>query len=479
MRGGLTRFGLLGISIALAGLGLWLVPDDATGGTIACIVIGFLLGYNLWRRRPGRRAIRAVITYGIPASITALLFLVSRGDMRPGLAVAFGAATLVGGQIGSVIEGLAGQPRAAIIRERWAGVDVVGATTGDVPVWFDIRPLLARVTRREARAARPRIPRHPRAGASAVQKTLFLVGWPLIALLIPTAFTDETYVTGPDAPAQITGMAAFFSLLIVGYLTAGVLGVRGWRQVTSIADHLRYEAFAETNALQYHPGPLTHVDGSSLTRVLTDGSGWLLANAAKPQRQAADSVAPVTEYYGFVEYRFPVKLPHLYLARKGFHPPVFATFTQPAPGQKLSLEGDFDKYFDTYCPRGYERDALYLLTPDVMAAFIDGARDFDIEIIDHRLILRSRADLVTTDPAVWGAIASAVSALAGRAMQWLKWRDENEAGDLDNAKLVREDRGTDVRTRLRGVPSVGAILIGVFVVVYVGLVFLANTLGAP
>lgn len=475
MRGGIVRFGLLIVSTALAGFGVWLVPDRATGSTIGFAIFGVILGYNLWRRRPGSSTRRVIITYGIPSAITALMLLASTGDMRPGLAMTFAAATLAGGSIGSVVEGLSGGPRPAVIREKWKGKTWVEATTGDVSVRFDIRPLIARVTRRDARQAKQRFPAHPRAAASAVQKGLFLVAWPIIALLIPIAFTDEDYVTGPDAPAQITGMAAFFSLLIVGYVILGVLGVRGWRQKTRVGDHLRLEAFAAANSLWYHPGPARHTDGSELTRILSGQSGWLIANAAKPQQQPAESVAPMTQYYGLVEYRFPVQLPHLFLSRKGLRPPAFSSFMQPAGGQRLSLEGDFNRYFDTYCPRGYERDALYLLTPDVMAAFIDGARDFDIEIIGNRLILRSRSDVVTTDPAVWQAIASAVSALAGRTLQWRKWRDEHAGPDIADAKLARE---AAKRGRLRGVPSIGAILIGAYALVYVGLVVLANTLGA-
>ena len=50
--------------------------------------------------------------------------------------------------------------------------------------------------------------------------------------------------------------------------------------------------------------------------------------------------------------------------------------------QKLSLEGDFDSHFSLYVPVGYERDALYIFTPDLMALLIDGAHDFDAEIVD-------------------------------------------------------------------------------------------------
>lgn len=51
-----------------------------------------------------------------------------------------------------------------------------------------------------------------------------------------------------------------------------------------------------------------------------------------------------------------------------------------ARDQVLSLEGDFDRYFTPYCPKQYERDALSVFTPDLMALCIDEAAPFDIEI---------------------------------------------------------------------------------------------------
>lgn len=61
--------------------------------------------------------------------------------------------------------------------------------------------------------------------------------------------------------------------------------------------------------------------------------------------------------------------------------------------QVLSLEGDFDKHFTLYCPREYERDALYVFTPDLMTRLIDYAAGFDIELIDDWMFLYSAAPL--------------------------------------------------------------------------------------
>lgn len=92
--------------------------------------------------------------------------------------------------------------------------------------------------------------------------------------------------------------------------------------------------------------------------------------------------------------------------------------------QRLSLEGDFDRYFSLYCPVGYERDALYLFTPDIMARFIDNAAAVDVEIVDDWLFLYARRPFATLDPATWAWLFSVVAALLDKFDQWARWRDE-------------------------------------------------------
>lgn len=70
-------------------------------------------------------------------------------------------------------------------------------------------------------------------------------------------------------------------------------------------------------------------------------------------------------------------LPHMVLARRG------SGFDRSVHGVRLSLEGDFDRYFDLVVPPGYEHDALYVFTPDLMALLIDHAAHADAEIIDR------------------------------------------------------------------------------------------------
>ncbi|HEY1085244.1 MAG TPA: hypothetical protein VGE34_00775 [Candidatus Saccharimonadales bacterium] len=98
-----------------------------------------------------------------------------------------------------------------------------------------------------------------------------------------------------------------------------------------------------------------------------------------------------TQVHLWTYARAPLKrqLPNMLLDSK--HNNLFGTFTSLPNSMKsnqvLSLEGDFDKHFTLYAPVAYKTDALYIFTPDVMAAIIDAGKDYDMEIIGNELFL--------------------------------------------------------------------------------------------
>jgi hypothetical protein len=72
-----------------------------------------------------------------------------------------------------------------------------------------------------------------------------------------------------------------------------------------------------------------------------------------------------------------------------------------AAGQRLSLEGDFDQHFSLHSPHGYERDALYVFTPDLMALLIDETGDFDVEIVDEWFFVYARGGWDLSNGTLW------------------------------------------------------------------------------
>lgn len=95
-----------------------------------------------------------------------------------------------------------------------------------------------------------------------------------------------------------------------------------------------------------------------------------------------------THTWGYAKVKLPRRLPHMVLDAKGNNMWRFSNLSDAIDrSQVLKLEGDFNTYFTLYAPQAYERDALYVFTPDVMAAMIDHGKQYDI--VHRRLLYRS------------------------------------------------------------------------------------------
>ncbi|QTX06311.1 hypothetical protein G127AT_12645 [Agromyces archimandritae] len=161
-----------------------------------------------------------------------------------------------------------------------------------------------------------------------------------------------------------------------------------------------------------------------------------------------------THSWGYVAIHLGVPLPNIVLDAVGND--FFGSNLPTGFGrdQRLGLEGDFDRHFALYCPRGYERDALYLFTPDVMARFIDHAADLDVEIVDDWMLLYTQREISTLDPAMWRWISGTVSALTQKIERWERWRDERLRSS--GAAAAAADSEAPAVRGVAAVPGAGA-----------------------
>lgn len=92
------------------------------------------------------------------------------------------------------------------------------------------------------------------------------------------------------------------------------------------------------------------------------------------------------------EIHYKTNLPRIFLDA---HHNSFLTsdiFARFRGEEIISLEGDFNKYFTLYIPKGYQIEALQIFAPDIMADLIDKSKMFDLEFIaDHLYIYSSKA----------------------------------------------------------------------------------------
>lgn len=87
----------------------------------------------------------------------------------------------------------------------------------------------------------------------------------------------------------------------------------------------------------------------------------------------------------YLTVQLPGNVPHLFITSA-----QTPASTIMLPGsQRISLEGDFDTYFTLYAPKGQDRQAREILTPNVMAGLIDNGASWDIEVSGNRLTVAS------------------------------------------------------------------------------------------
>ena len=473
---------LTAVVTVLVLVGVWVLalPDKPELVWILSI-LGVVTGYLAHRRRSHRPWLQIGLSSVLPGLFATFCVAVS-GDPYAVIASAgLIPASILGHLLARLVERLFG-PRRKVLRAAWSGVSMVGSRNQPDALMFDVRPLAASVDKQTAREFRPHVRNSTLAVRSTVLKWLFIIAAPIIVLVLITGFIDVATTSGEDVASQLVGFSAFVLLMILGYTVIGWFGFRGSRHATTLADHVRLAWFAQLNGFDYTAGPIGDRYGRELSRMMRvpEGRRWVMANAVRAAPIPEESSAAGTFFSGFCEFQVRVPLPNLLLVSRRPKLPSFSSHAAPRSSQRLSLEGDFNRHFDLFCPRGYERDALYILTPDVMARLIDGVRDFDVEFIDDRLVLRTPGDMVTLDPGQWQRIAVAVNALNDRVQQWARWRDDRHESRIESSStrlLTEKPTGAALAgRRLRTGLSVGGLLLFAFGAVYVGLVLISNSL---
>ncbi|MEV7610546.1 hypothetical protein AB0N61_13780 [Microbacterium sp. NPDC089320] len=296
--------------------------------------------------------------------------------------------------------------------------------------FFDARALLDPVNPAEVDAfARAQRTAHP----SSAGRIVAWVGIGFALLCVVPIFgimiLGLGYAVGQEAGVAV---AALVGLVLLAGIAVGVVAlVRRSIRLRNVT-RFRLARFAQANAMTYLdridepplPGMIFSSGSSRMSTDVLRGVEPRFVEFGNYQYTTSNGKQSTTHRWGYVAVKLDVPLPNIVLDALGNNTLASSLAAAFRSDQRLSLEGDFDRYFSLYCPSGYEVDALYLFTPDVMARFIDHAAQLDVEIVDDWLFLYARRDVSTLDPATWAWLFGAVGALLTKLDQWARWRDE-------------------------------------------------------
>ena len=128
------------------------------------------------------------------------------------------------------------------------------------------------------------------------------------------------------------------------------------------------------------------LNGVDYMRQIGTGESWQLYETTYNfyRRTKSGEYLSKQVYYTVLEVHLSRPVPNLIFDSKSSKGQQFKYLYLKS--QKLSFEGDFDKYFTSYAPDHYEIDTLSFITPEVMHKLID-TREYDIELQKDRLIL--------------------------------------------------------------------------------------------
>jgi hypothetical protein len=200
---------------------------------------------------------------------------------------------------------------------------------------------------------------------------------------------------------------------------------------------MRLQEFGRDNGLTFSP---RDADPSYPGAIFRNGGSRAAIDHFRPvegrffdfgnfQYVVSNGKSSTTITWGFLAMHLERRLPHMLLdSRQNNSWASVGLAGLFDRDQVLSLEGDFDNYFTLYCPKQYERDALYVFTPDLMALCIDEASPFDIEIVDDWLFVYSPRAFPIDNPQLLARIFGIIATIGAKALrQTDRYRDERVA----------------------------------------------------
>jgi hypothetical protein len=135
--------------------------------------------------------------------------------------------------------------------------------------------------------------------------------------------------------------------------------------------------------------------------------------------------------WGYIRIKLVRKLPHMLLDAKKNN--ILGRFTNlPVSfhgNETMDLEGNFAEHFTLYVPKGYQKDALYVFTPDVMLAMIDHGAQYDMEVVDDYLYIYSPSFFKLDDASALQSILEVTGKIGAELIEQGDYYADERVGD--------------------------------------------------
>lgn len=247
------------------------------------------------------------------------------------------------------------------------------------PLTVDLEPLRRSAGFRDILAYERicRVPPHRRLAVVLLAVLLFAA-----AMLVGLGFLGRT---------DILAVAPILGVFVVGYTVLAAAGFI-WFSV-GLSRRVKIAAFAWHNGWAY-ADVLEHTrrPGAAFARVLRgreravvtcDDERMPFELGIHHSVSRGQERATVQRPFAFIELPLPTAVPHIVLANK--RRSIIPTLGLGRGAARMDLEGDFAKTFRLLVPEGYQQDALYIFTPDLMARVLDLGAGAEIELVSDRL----------------------------------------------------------------------------------------------
>lgn len=205
---------------------------------------------------------------------------------------------------------------------------------------------------------------------------------------------------------DILTVAPILGIFVIGYTVLAAFGFLWW--AVGLSRRVKIAAFAWQNGWAY-ADLLEHTrrPGAAFTRVVHGRERAVMAcdDARMPFElgmhhsvSRGQERATIQRPFAFIELPLPASVPHIVLANRKHS--IVPTLGLGRGAARMELEGDFAKTFRLIVPEGYQQDALYIFTPDLMARVLDLGSGAEIELVSDRLYVylpsRTRFDRAET-----------------------------------------------------------------------------------